>query len=249
MKYLRIPLVLVWKLWFIIVAIFCTLSVGTIIYILSYQKNNRLTYFFMRLWAYILFYGSGFTYSLQYSEKLDPKENYILISNHTSAMDVALMYILHPNHPIVFVGKKELEKYPIFGRIYKKVSIIVDRSDKKSREAVFPLVKKTLKEDKNVVLFPEGGVPNRNIILGNFKDGPFVTATYCNKPIVVYVFHNLKNMFPFVNILGYPGKVRTERLAILHPKDFDNKDLLKQKAYELIYNKIKSDPINHPQIK
>lgn len=249
MKYLRIPLVLIWKLWFILVAIFCTVFIGTTIYLLTYQKNDRLTYFFMRLWALVLFYGSGFTYSFQYSEKLDPKENYILVSNHTSAMDVALMYILHPNHPIVFVGKKELEKYPVFGRIYKKVSIVVDRSDKKSREAVFSLVKKTLKEGKNVVLFPEGGVPDRDIILGKFKDGPFVSAIYCNKPILVYAFHNLKNMFPFVNTIGYPGRVHVERLAIFHPQNLEDKDLLKQETYDIIYEKIKNDPINYPEIK
>ncbi len=249
MKYLRAALVVIWRIWFYILAFFCTIFLGGSIYILTYQKNDRLPYFFMRVWSYVLFYGMGFTYSLNGSEKLDLEENYILVSNHTSIMDIALMFILHPKHPIVFVGKKELEKYPIFGRIYRKVSILVDRSDKKSREAVFPEVKKALKErNKNVVLFAEGGVPDRDIVLNNFKAGPFVSSIYCDTPIVVYAFHNLKNMFPFVFTLGYPGRVKVERLAVLYP-DGETKDTLKEKAFSIIYERVKEDKIEHPEIK
>ena len=34
------------------------------------------------------------------------EEKYMLISNHTSMMDVNLMLLLHKNHPLTFVGKK-----------------------------------------------------------------------------------------------------------------------------------------------
>ena len=249
MRYLRVAFTIIWTIWFYILATLCTVFIGSTIYILTYQKNDRITYVFMRVWSYILFYGTGFTYSFKYSEKLDPDTNYILVSNHTSMIDIALMFILHPKHPIVFVGKKELERYPLFGRIYKKVSILVDRSDKKSRGAVFPLVKKALsKDNKNVVLFPEGGVPDRDVILGKFKDGAFTSALFCHTPIVVYVFHNLKNMFPFVFTLGYPGRVRVERLAILHPEG-ETIDSLRDKVYDMIFEKIKDDKIEYPEIK
>jgi 1-acyl-sn-glycerol-3-phosphate acyltransferase len=159
------------------------------------------------------------------------------------------MFVLHPKHPIIFVGKKELEKYPIFGRTYKKVSILVDRSDKKSREAVFPAIKKKLtKENKNVVLFPEGGVPDRDIILEKFKDGAFISAIYCNTPVVVYAFHNLKNMFPFVSTIGQPGKIKVERLSVLYPEG-ETKDSLREKVYTMIYDKIKNDKLKYPEIK
>ncbi|WP_255424475.1 1-acyl-sn-glycerol-3-phosphate acyltransferase [Apibacter sp. HY039] len=249
MEFIRKILVIIWKIWFYILAALCTLFIGTTIYLLTYQKNDKLTYFFMRLWSYVLFYGMGFTYTLKYSQKLDPKKNYILVSNHTSVMDVALMFILHPNHPIVFVGKKELERYPVFGRIFKKISISVDRSDKKSRADVFPAVKKTITmENKNVVLFPEGGVPDRDTILANFKDGAFISSLYCNAPIVVYAIHNLNNMFPFVFTLGYPGKVKVERLDILYPLN-KSKEELKDQTYHLIYEQIKDTPIIHPELK
>ena len=248
MKYLRITAILLWRTWVYLVAALCTVTVGVVIYILAFQKNDRLTYFFMRLWALILFYGAGFRYSLKFSEKLDRNQNYILVGNHTSLMDVVLMYVIHPHHPIVFVGKKELQKYPVFGRIYSKVSILVDRSDRKSREAVFPAVKEKLAEGKSVVLFAEGAVPDRDVILGKFKDGAFAFSTMWNIPIVVYVFHNLKNMFPFVATLGYPGKVRGERLGIFHPEG-ESVNSFKEKTYAMMFDRLKNDKIEFPEIK
>jgi len=249
MKYLKTVATILWKVWFYILTALCTLTIGIIIYLMSYQNNNKLTYFFMRMWGCVIFYGSGFTYSLYSKVNLDPNENYIFIANHTSLIDVVLMYVLHPKHPIVFVGKKELEKYPVFGRIYKKVSILVDRSNNQSKQAVFPAVKKELTQNnRNVVIFPEGGVPKRKIILEKFKDGAFISSVYCNSPIVVYVFHNLKNMFPFVFNLGYPGKVKVERIKILFPEGKTKQDL-KEEAYHLIYERIKDDKINHANIR
>jgi 1-acyl-sn-glycerol-3-phosphate acyltransferase len=230
------------------VAAFCTVTLGVVIYILAFQKNDRLTYFFMRLWALVLFYGAGFRYSLKFSEKLNKNQNYIIVANHTSLMDVALMYIVHPQHPIVFVGKKELQRYPVFGRIYSKVSILVDRSDRKSREAVYPAVKEKLGEGKNVVIFAEGTVPDRDVILGKFKDGAFAFSTLWNVPIVVYVVHNLKNMFPFVSTLGYPGKVQVEQLAILRP-DGETIDSMKEKTFKMMFHRLENDKIEFPEIK
>jgi 1-acyl-sn-glycerol-3-phosphate acyltransferase len=165
-------------------------------------------------------------------------------------IDIVLMFILHPQHPIVFVGKKELERYPVFGRIYKRISILVDRSSKESRGTVFSAVKKAITQrNKNIVLFSEGGVPDRDIVLGKFKDGAFVSSIYCNVPIVVYAVHNLKNMFPFVFTLGYPGRVKVERLAILYPDEKETKDTLKEKTYNMIYERIKNDKIEYPEFK
>lgn len=249
MNYLKIIFTVIWKLWFYLVVIIDTIFIGTIIYLLSFQKNDKITYIFMRAWAYVLFFGSGFSYSLRSKEDLVPGKNYILVSNHASMMDIALMFILHPNNPITFVGKSEIKKYPFFGRIYKKLCILVDRSSKESRKNVFPAIKKALEEKhKSVVIFAEGGVPDRDIILAPFKDGAFVSSINCNILIVVYAFHNLNNMFPFVFRLGYPGKIKVERLAILSPEN-RNKEELKQLAFHLIYEKIKDNKINHPELK
>ena len=73
------------------------------------------------MWCLGMFYGMGFRYDFikETKKNIDPNKQYIIIANHTSMIDVMLPCILHPEHPICFVGKKELEKIPIFGSIYK----------------------------------------------------------------------------------------------------------------------------------
>ena len=52
----------------------------------------------------------------------------MIIANHASYMDIFDAYII--KETFVFVGKKSLE-IPIFGYIYRRAAILVDRSDLK----------------------------------------------------------------------------------------------------------------------
>ena len=114
----------------------------------------------MRIWCIILFYGMGFRYELTSptGKIIDPEKNMCLFLNHTSIMDIMLMCILHPKHPICFVGKKELVKIPIFGTIYKRVCVMVDRKSMKSRTDVYRRCAERMNDGQNIVIYPEGGV-------------------------------------------------------------------------------------------
>ena len=67
-----------------------------------------------------------------------PNESpYIFVANHVSMIDIMLMVSSIRSHPLVFIGKKELEKIPFFGYIYKKTMILVDRSSDESKKNGF----------------------------------------------------------------------------------------------------------------
>ncbi|GIS06567.1 MAG: hypothetical protein CM15mP109_13230 [Candidatus Dadabacteria bacterium] len=55
--------------------------------------------------------------------------------------------------PFVFVGKKELSEIPIFGYIYRRAAILVDRSDSKSRYNVYKEANEVLKTATMFVFF------------------------------------------------------------------------------------------------
>ena len=107
-----------------------------------------------------MLYGTGFRIDYEKLVPLDPKENYIFIANHTSVMDIMLMLTILKHHPIVFVGKAELLKIPIFGRIFERICIPVDRKSARSKALVYPEAKKKLDKDLSIFIFPEGGVTN-----------------------------------------------------------------------------------------
>lgn len=231
-----------WRLWMIFLGITLTLLCFLPVYLFSIKKNHfRYAYFFIRLWCFGMFYGMGFRYCLiiKTNKKIDPKRQYIFISNHTSIMDIMLTCILQPYHPLCFVGKKELEKIPIFGTIYRRICILVDRSSPKSRAEVYTKSAMRIGEGNSIVIYPEGGVSEDTaIILDKFKEGAFKLANNHQIPIAVYTYIGLKEMFPFDNSKGFPGRVKVYFNDVLEPNQ--SIEELKETSYNLIYREIVS---------
>lgn len=219
-----------------LLAFFLTVIIGIPVYILSFNKKHyKYGYKLVRIWCFGMFYGMGFRYDLiKLSEQEKDKSiPYVFISNHTSIMDIMLTCIMFPNHPICFVGKKELVKIPIFGTIYRRICVMVDRTSAKSRADVYRRCAEKMEEGNSIAIFPEGGVPDdTSIILDDFKDGAFILSSKHNSPIAVYTFIGLKEMFPFENSKGYPGRVKVYFNGIIEPTN-SPKDL-KAEAYEEI---------------
>ncbi|MDO5616026.1 MAG: lysophospholipid acyltransferase family protein [Cruoricaptor ignavus] len=210
-----------WRAWFIFLAFLFIFIFGIPVILLSVKKSHfKYAYIFMRWWCLILFYGMGFRYQLikETSEKIEKNQPYIFIANHTSIIDIMLMCVLHPHHPICFIGKAELAKIPIFNILYKRICILVDRKDPKSRAEVYNKAAKKMQHGQNIVIFPEGGVPDdTSVVLDTFKDGAFVLSEKHHFPIVVYTFVGLKEMFPFDAGKGFPGTVQVYKNTILKP--------------------------------
>lgn len=225
-----------WRGWLIILAFVLTIILGIPVYILSYNKRHyKYAYKFIRIWSYGIFYGMGLRYELinLTNKKIDKNHQYVVISNHTSIMDIMLPCILFPNHPLCFVGKKELEKIPIFGAIYKRICVMVDRSSARSRADVYRRCAEKMEEGNSIVIFPEGGVPDdTSILLDDFKDGAFTLSSKHNSPIAVFTIIGLKEIFPFDNSQGHPGKVKVYFNDILEPTE--NPNDLKLSSFETI---------------
>lgn len=164
------------------------------------------------LWAIPILYGMGFRPVIRRHQPLEKGKSYMLVANHTSMTDIMLMLVCS-TEPFVFVGKKELSKMPIFGYFYKRVSILVDRSDRNSRKRVYDQAVRRLDAGLSICIFPEGGVPDDgHIVLDTFKDGAFRIAIEYQIPIVPMVFFDNKERFPF-SFAGSPGIMR----ALIHP--------------------------------
>lgn len=214
-----------WKLWFytLILVVILILSPFLIIS-LSTDRLYRFFFFLARIWAYVVFYGTGFRMDVQLRQKFHRGKSYMLTANHTSMMDIMLMLILVKN-PFVFVGKKELAKLPVFGYFYKKACILVDRSSAVSRQKTMIAAAEKLAKGLSVCIFPEGGVPDdERIVLDTFKDGAFRLAIDFEIPVVPMAFIGLKKMFPFRFFAGYPGKVCIYQHPFVETKGLTQRD-------------------------
>lgn len=237
MKFLKYPLNLLYRIWFYILVLVPIIVLFPFILatILS-EKTYPLFFKIARIWAKFILIGMGFNYSIEGDEVFEDGKSYMLVANHTSMTDIMLMLIAVKNHPFVFVGKKELAKIPIFGFIYKRVCILVDRSNSKSRYQVFERAQKRIHQGLSICIFPEGGVPEEHIVLDEFKDGAFRIALEHGLPIVPMVFFDNKKRFSYTFFSGSPGKMRAKIYPIIETKGktLEDKNVLKQEVREII---------------
>jgi len=243
MKYLKIPFLLIWRLWFYIL-----MTVGIIVMLpllLVYTSDEK---YYPKFWkcvraiSYLLVYGMGFRIKAQIDQETEPDKSYVFCPNHASFMDPFVLAILSKN-PIVFIGKKELVKIPIFGFFYKRAVIMVDRSSHKSRKRVFSMAKKRLKNGTSIVIFPEGLVPEEHVVLAPFKKGAFSLAIEHQIPIVPHVYYDCKRLFSWDFFKGGPGTLRVRQHKFIETKGMTLKDVdrLKDKTYQIIYNDLIQD--------
>lgn len=174
---------------------------------LSERTYPQFFWLARNIWAKTILFGMFCFPDIKTSQELEKNKSYMLVANHTSMLDIMLMLYISKN-PFVFVGKEELTKIPLFGFFYKRVSIVVNRKDAKSRMAVYRAVQHRLNQGLSICIFPEGGVPEEEILLDKFKNGAFRMAINHNIPIVPMTFLDCKKRFPWTFFSGGPGKLR-----------------------------------------
>ncbi|RTL12322.1 MAG: 1-acyl-sn-glycerol-3-phosphate acyltransferase [Flavobacteriaceae bacterium] len=244
MKFLKYPLTLLYRIWFYILVLVPIIVLFPFILatILS-EKTYPLFFRIARIWAKFILIGMGFNYTIEGDDIFEVGKSYMLVANHTSMTDIMLMLIAVKNHPFVFVGKKELAKIPIFGFIYKRVCILVDRSNSKSRYQVFERAQKRIHQGLSICIFPEGGVPEEHIVLDEFKDGAFRIAIEHGLAIVPMVFFDNKKRFSYTFFSGSPGKMRAKIFPIIETKGktLEDKNALKEQVRQIILQPLLED--------
>jgi len=140
-----------------------------------FPSQFRLTGILNRVWARLLFIFIGVPFKVELRGKLDRKKKYIFCSNHFSYLDIPALGLVP--HNTIFVGKTGIENIPLFGYMYGKLHITVDRSKLKSRYTSIKRSLEAIDEGKSLVIFPEGGIITpREPVMGRFKDGAFRIA-------------------------------------------------------------------------
>jgi len=241
MKFLKYPFWILYRIWFYVLVALPIIILFPIL-IISILKEEWYPFFFRiaRIWSKFILIGMGFKWKITKEQDLEKNKSYMFIANHTSMADIMLM-LLAVKKPFVFVGKKELAKIPLFGFFYKRTSILVDRSNVKSRQAVFLRAQRRLKQGMSICIFPEGGVPDDNVILDKFKDGAFRMAINHQIPIVPITFVDNKKRLSYVFFSGGPGVMRVIQHQFIETKGLtvEATKSLNNQAREIILRTLK----------
>ncbi|MGM0478336.1 MAG: lysophospholipid acyltransferase family protein [Bacteroidota bacterium] len=166
-------------------------------------------------------------------EKKDAPENirapFVICANHTSYLDIFIMYSVYPEHRFLFMGKSEILKYPLVKRFFYDLNIPVDRTNKLRAAKSFIQARKALREGWCIVIFPEGGIPHKTPYLAPFKNGAFQLAKSEKVGILPLTFRDNYWLFSDPeNILdpAFPGLARVN----FHP--FISAEQVEKQSFE-----------------
>jgi 1-acyl-sn-glycerol-3-phosphate acyltransferase len=148
-----------------------------------FKSQFNLIGLFNRWWARLLFIFVGLPFKIEYRFKPDSHKQYIFCPNHFSYLDIPTVGL--NKHNTIFVGKSAMEKIPLFGWMYRKLHITVDRTKLKSRYTTLIQAMQAIDDGKSLVIYPEGGILTTNPPeMAGFKDGAFRIAIEKQIPIV-----------------------------------------------------------------
>ncbi len=149
----------------------------------------------------------------------------VFLFNHQSKADVIITAKLL-RRDIAGVGKKEIAKVPLLGKIMEfGGTVLIDRENTSSAiEAMQPLVDLMKNEGKSVLVAPEG---TRTVSpkLAPFKKGPFHIAMQAGVPIVPIVIHNALDIAPKGSFLYRKGTVDVEVLPPIDTSDWSRETI------------------------
>lgn len=176
----------------------------------------------------------GIIIKVKGKENFKKGENYIVICNHNSLMDVPVStpWIPTANKTI---AKIEMAKIPLFGVLYKLGSVLVDRKDKDSRKQSFILMKGVLGMGLHMCIYPEGTRNKTEKPLKDFHDGAFKLAVETQKKVLPALLFGTSKILPN-NRSFYllPGIIRFHFLPPVQPGN--DPEALKNSLFKIMWD-------------
>ena len=170
----------------------------------------------------------------------DKAKPYIFVSNHIAYIDSAVL-VKAFRQPVRPLGKVEMSKVPVFGFIYKKAIVTVDRSSAVNRAESIRILKSIISKGISVLVFPEGTFNMTNKPLKDFYDGAFRVAIETQTPVKPVLFPDTYDRMHYKSIFSLtPGRCRIVYLEEIPVNGLKNEDvqLLKQRVHGIMEKKL-----------
>ncbi len=150
-------------------------------------------------------------------------------------MDIPVLMCAFKYQHIRVLGKAEMSRIPIFGFIYRKAVVTVDRSDASHRAQSVSVLKQVIKKNISIVMAPEGTFNMSDRPLKDFYDGAFRIAIDTQTPIKPVLFLDTFDRLHYDSIFSLtPGRSRAVYLQEVPVVGYGPADMnqLKQQVFE-----------------
>src|SRR3979490_1693270 len=109
-------------------------------------RGGNAIYRLCIMWGDVWCFLIGIRHKNIYESPVEKGRQYIFIANHISYFDAPVI-VKSLRRPIRVLGKYEMSKVPVFGFIYRKVIVMVDRRDAERRAKSVRQLKAVLRKD------------------------------------------------------------------------------------------------------
>ncbi|MEO8764525.1 MAG: lysophospholipid acyltransferase family protein [Ginsengibacter sp.] len=223
--------------WALIVFVTTLLPVALFMWIIGLINEPKRTHIFgiiSKIWMRFFFLATGCSLKIVGKKHFEAGRNYIVICNHNSLMDVPISTPFIPGINKT-IAKTEMAKTPVFGLVYKRGAVLVDRSDKNSRRDSFRKMKEVLNMGMHMCIYPEGTRNKTPMPLKEFHDGAFRLAIECQTAILpALIFHTKKVLPPGKTFYFWPSKMELHFLPPVEVDKSGDVELIKQKLHKMM---------------
>ncbi|OJU78424.1 MAG: hypothetical protein BGO09_08585 [Bacteroidetes bacterium 47-18] len=184
--------------------------------------RRKAIWHIIRCWSIIWLGMTGMRTRVSYATPgiFQQRSGHIIVSNHQSYLDVALIFRAIPVmcRPL---AKYELARVPLFGYLYRQMAVLVDRSNAASKRKSIMDLKKIIRKGENIFIFPEGTFNETDATLIPFYDGAFKIALETGTDIIPVLFPDTADRFHYSGLWKWsPGINRVIVLDPVHVADY-----------------------------
>lgn len=177
-------------------------------------------------WGRRLIKKAGVKVTVEGRENI-PDEPVVIVSNHQSYADIAVLTYAFDQKAFGFVAKEDLGKLPLFGTWIADVrSVFLDREDPRASLRAIEQGITYLKQGFSLGIFPEG-TRSRGPVMGEFKRGSLRLATKPGVPVMPVTIDGTYHCFEEKGFVC-PAHVR----VYIHPP-IETKNMEKKEAADL----------------
>ncbi|MFV0607193.1 MAG: lysophospholipid acyltransferase family protein [Niabella sp.] len=199
-------------------------------------KGGNWVYKLCTLWSDIWFFLIGIRVEKINTQYYDKTKKYIIVPNHISYLDIPVLVNVFRT-PIRPLGKHEMTRIPVFGFLYSRAIVSVDRKNSENRAESIRILKSVIQKGISVLVFPEGTFNTTHQPLKEFYNGAFRIAIETQTPIKPVLFLDTFDRMHYDSVLSLnPGKCRVVYLPDIDVTglNLDNLENLKQKTYNIM---------------
>ncbi|MBS1664305.1 MAG: 1-acyl-sn-glycerol-3-phosphate acyltransferase [Bacteroidetes bacterium] len=227
----------IYALLLFIVGMLCVLPLIVVFSLQEPKKGGDRMYRVCRWWDNLWLTGIGIRHINIFESKPDESRQYVFVSNHISYLDIPMILQAVRRNGFRILGKAEMARVPIFGYIYSRAVVMVDRSSAQQRSRSVRELKSVLAMDTSVFIFPEGTFNETHRPLKEFYDGAFRIAIETQTPIQPILFLDTYDRMHYSSVWKLrPGTMRAVFLGVVEVEGLTIADLsaLKAKVYRIM---------------